>query len=367
MVRSTFFYIALASASLCGLGVATYFVYGSKQLNTIDATGINSLQELANTATSSVSAQKLITSLRAIKAALIRNPALKVSYNQTTFAWQRDVFDHLERHITAVLQTKPSQEVLAKILSLVDAIADEFEQDNAGALYNAEVDCVAKAWRNRVYDAISRSTSTHQPSRSFSTTHQALSPLQPLASRGAKDVQQKILLKDNALTSYSPSHATQSDHEFSPEPNSRRTSEYDFSPQDDYDDDLNEVYHAVAALENAAARSQQASQAYSSPYSSHYSSNRASSIPHKNITPQADQSKNTTRTQHVSARTPKANDEQPSTMPDNDLFGQPSDTTSRDEEKRALEAMQKFMIEFKEESKKEQDQAYKECRAALGI
>ncbi len=156
---------------------------------------IQQLQQLATPAVAVTSIPFFIDILRSIKAFLVRNPAVKSAYAPATFSWRRDVFDRLTTLFSQVLQQKPDQAALAKILSLADAIVDEFEADNAGKQYNAEVDVAAQAWRNNMYDAIR--TQAEQVSTGASSLQSLGAGI--TTNRGAIDLTQKVLLKDKKL------------------------------------------------------------------------------------------------------------------------------------------------------------------------
>lgn len=145
------------------------------------------LQQLAHPNAAVVSPQMFLDHIRQLKQTLIRTPEIKKLGLQANFSWKRDIFDPLLEQFFQVLQQKPTDALLCKILSLVDGVADEFEQDCAGVFYNAETDAAALAWRNEMYAAVEE----------LMPQATALQNMQPRNRRKPAGLQQKITLKQN--------------------------------------------------------------------------------------------------------------------------------------------------------------------------
>ena len=188
---------------------------------------IAQLQQLANPTVTVASPESFISTLRAIKNYLVRNPAVKTAYQPADFSWQRDLFAPLAALFSNVLLQKPDQAALAKILSLVDAIVDEFEAENTTKDYNAEVDFAAQTWRNAMYDAVEQYA--HAGS-TYATTRMGLLPLTTGIvhgdSRGATDLGKKILLKNKNLPiAQATSSASTANSQYSDQPNTDTTAD----------------------------------------------------------------------------------------------------------------------------------------------
>ncbi|MBM3893913.1 hypothetical protein FJ365_05985 [Candidatus Dependentiae bacterium] len=197
MVRIPLLHISIAAttATAAVLAGALWFAYQSPNAipPTVPVASIEHLQRLANVTTAAVTPASFINSLRAIKNYLVRNPSVKTAYDHTLFSWQRDVFSHLTTLFNTVLLQSPTKAELAKILSLVDAITDEFEPASAGKSYNAEVEAAAQTWRNAMYDIVKAFTKTD------AAKQVGLLPLiarQNSETRAREDLHEKILLKE---------------------------------------------------------------------------------------------------------------------------------------------------------------------------
>lgn len=94
-------------------------------------------------------AYKLLRFLDRIKRDVVTDPQKK-NYDTKKFSWKRDVFDVTQSIFSKIVGNGVTGDVLNKLLTNVDVIADEFENEHDAA-YNAECATVASAWRKAMY------------------------------------------------------------------------------------------------------------------------------------------------------------------------------------------------------------------------
>ncbi len=365
MKRIPFLYAAgLPAAAVMAAGVLWFALHRSPAPKLLATpASIEQLQQLATPAVAVTSAPLFIDTLRAVKAFLVRNPGVKTAYAPATFSWRRDLFDHLTAQFNAVLLQKPDQATLAKILSLVDAIADEFEADNAGKQYNAEVDVAAQNWRNSMYDAVRGHTT--QPVTASTKILQPLSAgisHQATANRGATDLTQKVMLKDKKLpmaqaTPAAQPNTVQNTQNYASEASTSQGHNGHASYASDYDDDLladYDFFHPDSSAYNAGGSGYSSSPA---------TSKKQTNIPSASAPTAATASKPTQQSTGLGGSSSTPTDNNISTN-DQAIAQQAQD---QEKFKQTLAELQKFMLETKEISDREKPKAERECRVALGI
>ncbi len=365
MTLRTSLAIALAAAGCTG--IALYYAY------TPSSFSVEHIQALIKSSTSTPEAKDVITMLRTLKAELIRHPELKKNYRPEAFSWRRDVFNQINTLIAALLLQTPDQSVLAQILSLVDAIIDEFCRDVAGEYYNAEADYAAQVWRDEVYDCIT----------AYATSINTMLPVKkkvflPRSPR-ATDLQAKINLKNPASTpppvpvkleKISPlrplqesapetgtSYGTETNHPQSSFSRENQPQSYDdFYDIDDFVDQLDQQTYAN---QPAGTGYQTTTESASSPVSNTNAKKSTATS-------------NTNSSANTSISNPHSGGSNtPTTAQETNNFGGGNDFNTMaqldqlDKQKKALEELQKFMAEFKQYSKAEQEEANRQWIAAI--
>ncbi|NDD53827.1 hypothetical protein EBZ39_08095 [bacterium] len=150
VTRMRIFYSILATAALAAAGVVGYALFSRASQSP------EHVVRLAKPDAAVLTPQAYLNALRELKAMLVKSPTLKHAGLFADFSWKRDVFDSLLGLFHTVLLQNPDEQIITKILSLADAIADEFEQEVAGDFYHAEAHAAAAAWADAMYQSLEK-------------------------------------------------------------------------------------------------------------------------------------------------------------------------------------------------------------------